>query len=98
MRARLRAARKVLAQRAGTGFVVYPTRRVLPSSGKRKTWLRELSGSRTAEAHLNTKVIVGIAAIPMMLDQATSVSGVAAERIYVDTGYRGHDYTGAGRR
>jgi len=30
------------------------------------------------------------------LDQATSVSGVAAERIYVDKGYRGHDYAGAG--
>jgi IS5 family transposase len=30
------------------------------------------------------------------LDQATSVSGVAAERIYVDRGYRGHNYTGAG--
>jgi IS5 family transposase len=30
------------------------------------------------------------------LDQATSVSGVAPERIYVDKGYRGHNYTGAG--
>jgi IS5 family transposase len=30
------------------------------------------------------------------LDQASAVSGVAAERIYVDKGYRGHDYTGAG--
>jgi IS5 family transposase len=30
------------------------------------------------------------------LDQAKSISGVAAERIYVDRGYRGHDYTGAG--
>jgi transposase, IS5 family len=30
------------------------------------------------------------------LDQARSVSGVAAERIYVDRGYRGHNYTGAG--
>jgi transposase, IS5 family len=30
------------------------------------------------------------------LDQARSVSGVAAERIYVDRGYRGHDYVGAG--
>lgn len=31
------------------------------------------------------------------LDQAAAVSGVAPERIYVDKGYRGHDYTGAGR-
>ena len=31
------------------------------------------------------------------LDQARSVSGVAAERIYVDKGYRGHDYAGAGQ-
>jgi IS5 family transposase len=31
------------------------------------------------------------------LDQARSVSGVAAERIYVDRGYRGHDYVGAGQ-
>ena len=31
------------------------------------------------------------------LDQATCVSGVAAERIYVDKGYRGHDYAGAGQ-
>jgi IS5 family transposase len=31
------------------------------------------------------------------LDQAKSVSGVAAERIYVDKGYRGHDYAGAGK-
>jgi IS5 family transposase len=31
------------------------------------------------------------------LDQATSLSGVAAERIYVDKGYRGHDYAGAGK-
>ena len=31
------------------------------------------------------------------LDQATSVSGVAPERIYVDKGYRGHDYAGAGK-
>ena len=30
------------------------------------------------------------------LDQATSVSGVTPERIYVDKGYRGHNYTGAG--
>ena len=30
------------------------------------------------------------------LDQATSVSGVAPERIYVDKGYRGHNYTGVG--
>jgi hypothetical protein len=30
------------------------------------------------------------------LDQATFVSGVAPERIYVDKGYRGHNYTGAG--
>ena len=30
------------------------------------------------------------------LDQATSVSGVEPERIYVDKGYRGHNYTGAG--
>ena len=30
------------------------------------------------------------------LDQARSVSGVAAERIYVDKGYRGHDYAGDG--
>jgi len=30
------------------------------------------------------------------LDQAACVSGVAAERIYVDKGYRGHDYAGAG--
>jgi transposase, IS5 family len=31
------------------------------------------------------------------LDQATSVSGVTPERIYVDKGYRGHNYTGAGQ-
>lgn len=31
------------------------------------------------------------------LDQARAVSGVAAERIYVDKGYRGHDYAGHGR-
>jgi transposase, IS5 family len=31
------------------------------------------------------------------LDQAAAVSGVTAERIYVDKGYRGHDYAGAGR-
>jgi transposase, IS5 family len=31
------------------------------------------------------------------LDQATSVSGVAPERIYVDKGYRGHDYDGLGK-
>jgi transposase, IS5 family len=31
------------------------------------------------------------------LDQARSVSGVMAERIYVDKGYRGHDYAGAGQ-
>lgn len=31
------------------------------------------------------------------LDQARSVSGAAAERIYVDKGYRGHDYAGAGK-
>jgi transposase, IS5 family len=30
------------------------------------------------------------------LDQVTSVSGVQPERIYVDKGYRGHNYTGAG--
>jgi IS5 family transposase len=30
------------------------------------------------------------------LDQATSVSGVTPERIYVDKGYRGHNYTSAG--
>jgi IS5 family transposase len=30
------------------------------------------------------------------LEQATSVSGVAPQRIYVDKGYRGHNYTGAG--
>jgi IS5 family transposase len=30
------------------------------------------------------------------LDQATSVSSVEPERIYVDKGYRGHNYTGAG--
>ena len=30
------------------------------------------------------------------LDQATSVSGVEPQRIYVDKGYRGHNYTGAG--
>ena len=30
------------------------------------------------------------------LDQATSVSGVTPERVYVDKGYRGHNYTGAG--
>ncbi len=31
------------------------------------------------------------------LDQAAAISGVAAQRIYVDKGYRGHDYAGAGR-
>jgi IS5 family transposase len=31
------------------------------------------------------------------LDQAAAISGVAAERVYVDKGYRGHDYAGAGR-
>ena len=31
------------------------------------------------------------------LDQARSVGGVAAQRIYVDRGYRGHDYAGAGQ-
>jgi transposase, IS5 family len=30
------------------------------------------------------------------LDQAACISGVAAERIYVDKGYRGHDYAGTG--
>jgi IS5 family transposase len=30
-------------------------------------------------------------------DQPSSVSGVAAERIYLDKGYRGHDYVGAGK-
>jgi hypothetical protein len=30
------------------------------------------------------------------LDQATSVSGAAPQRIYVDKGYRGYDYTDAG--
>ena len=31
------------------------------------------------------------------LDQAEAVGGVAPERVYVDKGYRGHDYAGAGR-
>jgi IS5 family transposase len=31
------------------------------------------------------------------VDQVIAVSGVAPERIYVDKGYRGHDYAGAGR-
>jgi transposase, IS5 family len=31
------------------------------------------------------------------LDQARSISGVTAERIYVDKGYRGHDYDGLGK-
>lgn len=31
------------------------------------------------------------------LDQVAAVGGVAPERIYVDKGYRGHDYAGAGR-